>query len=211
MKMKLLLKKLLIEKKEFVTSDELKEYCKSLELDYKTIVRYYESQGHLSRIFRGIFYIKYPEPVNTGRFQYNYLELVARGLKLKGVENWYFGLHTALKLNNLTHEHFTLDEVVNDIIFRPKPMTIVGYKFKFVKISKSLLHFGIKEENRIKYSDPEKTILDFIYIWRYNGKSSEKILFDISEWSKNISKEKILLYSKHYPKSVRQVVEMMIK
>ncbi|MBN2237331.1 MAG: hypothetical protein JW729_07210, partial [Bacteroidales bacterium] len=136
--------------------------------------------------------------------KYNHLELVAKGLELKQVKNWYFGLHTALKLNNMTYEHFTIDYVVSDKIFRAKPINIAGYKFKFVKLKSSLFLFGIIK-NKIRYSDPEKTILDIMYRWRYNGIPKEKIVSDISEWSKNLAKPKIKKYSKNYPKTIQDI------
>lgn len=151
----------------------------------------------------------YPEDLKLGRSDYDHLDLVAQGLKLKGVMNWYFGLHTALKLNNMTHEHFVVEEVINDKIFRPRPMTIADHKFKFIKTPKSLLKFGIIKKNKIRYSDPERTILDFIYIWKQHGLPSNKILFDVSDWTKNTSKNIFNEYSKHYPKSVRSIVEMI--
>ena len=48
----------------------------------------------------------------------NYFEIIKNGLIIKGVKKWYFGLETALKLNNMTNEYFTIDYVVNDSIFR---------------------------------------------------------------------------------------------
>jgi hypothetical protein len=60
---------------------------------------------------------------------------------------------------------------------------------RFVKLTPKLIEFGIIGNN-LKYSDPEKTILDFIYIWRYNGVPKEKIVLDVSEWAKDISREK---------------------
>jgi hypothetical protein len=52
------------------------------------------------RIFRGIFYIKSAEEIDMRRDRYNHLELVAKGLELKGVKDWYFGLYTALKVTS---------------------------------------------------------------------------------------------------------------
>lgn len=210
MKMTDLLKRIHLEDREFLTAKDLRSYCKSRRLSYDDVVKYFEKMGYLLRIFRGIFYVKSPEELKIGRSKYNHLELVAKGLEIKGVKNWYFGLHSALKLNNMTHEHFAIEDVINDSILRPKPMTIVGYKFKFVKISPSLLDFGITKKEDMRYSDPEKTILDFIYIWRYNGIPPEKIIADISEWAENISNKKFEKYSKKYPKSVEGIVERMI-
>src|SRR3990170_4591187 len=154
----LLLKKLRMDKKEFVTSDELKGYCKSMGLSYAKTIKYFVYRGYLTRIFKGIFYVKPLDEVKLGKSKYSHLELVAKGLELKGIKNWYFGLYTALKLNNMTHEHFAIDYVINDKLFRSKPMTIAGYKFRFIKLIPRLLQFGIVEDS-LKYSDPEKTLL----------------------------------------------------
>ena len=211
MRMSVLLKKLRIENKEFVTSKELELYCKSMKLDYTTVIRYFMAQGYLTRIFRGIFYVKTLDEMKLGRSKYSHLELVAKGLELKNVRNWYFGLHTALKLNNMTHEYFTIEDVINDTLFRANPINIAGYKFKFTRLSPSLVGFGInKKDEIIRYSDPEKTVLDFIYIWRYNGVPNDKIVLDISEWAEQGSKEKLMSYAKKYPKTVTEIIRRVI-
>jgi hypothetical protein len=75
-----------------------------------------------------------------------------------------------------------------------------------------LVGFGIKEKNEIiRYSDPEKTVLDFIYIWKYNGIPDDKIILDLSEWAKRASKEKLRSYAKKYPKTVAEIVERAIR
>ena len=211
MKKSILLEKLWMEKKEFATSNELKEYCKKLSMEYTAVVHYLSKMKYLVRIFRGIFYVRSVEEIKLGRSRYNHLELVAQGLKLKGVENWYFGLHTSLMLNNMTHEYFTIENVISDSIFRANPIKIAGYKFKFVKLAPTLFDFGIKKEKMLRYSNPEKTILDFIYLSKQEGKGEERIVMDVSEWTENISKEKIRKYVKHYPKTVAKIVDRLIK
>jgi len=205
--MTVLLRKLRIENRKFVTSRELKAYCKSMKLDYDTVIRYFAARRYLVRIFRGIFYVKSLEEFELGRTRYAPLELVAKGLELKKVRNWYFGLHTALKLNNMTHEHFAVDDVVSDVLFRANPVTIAGHKFKFVKLSPSLVAFGVKKGHDVRYSDPEKTILDFIYLWRYRGVPDDKIVADVSEYAKNVSKDRLRRYAKRYPNTVATIVE----
>ncbi|MGH9991736.1 MAG: type IV toxin-antitoxin system AbiEi family antitoxin domain-containing protein [Nitrososphaera sp.] len=212
MRMSILVEKLWIENKEFVTSEELKEYCKSMKMDYILVIRYLVSRKpYLVRIFRGIFYVKSLEEFKLGKSKYNHLELVAKGLELKGVKNWYFGLHTALKLNNMTHEHFTVDEVISDSLFRAKPINIAGHKFRFVKLSPSLLNFGIKREGLLRYSDPEKTILDFIYLSRQEGVPNDRILVNMSSWAEGLMKERISQHAKKYPKTVIVTVRQAIK
>lgn len=45
--------------------------------------------------------------------------------------------------------------------------------------SDSLLVCLRNGENGVRYSGPEKTILDFIYLWRYNGIPEKKIAADV--------------------------------
>ncbi|MDG7044653.1 MAG: hypothetical protein JRN19_05440 [Nitrososphaerota archaeon] len=205
--MSTLMKRLRLEDKRFITSSELKSYCASMKLDYDTTVRYFESRREIIRIFRGVFYVRSLDEVKLGRAGRNHLELVARGLQIKGVKKWYFGLHTALKLNNMTHEHYTVDEVVTDSLFRAKPMTISGHKFRFIKLSPALFDFGIIEKDGLRFSDPEKTILDFIYVWRYNGIPEERIVGDLSDWTGIVSWATMARYARKYPATVLKTVK----
>ncbi|MBU4373973.1 MAG: hypothetical protein L6244_01295 [Candidatus Methanoperedenaceae archaeon] len=203
---KLLIKKLHLGGEEFVTSETIKKYCKPLKLNHKSAIKYLLKEGYLLRIFRGIFYIRTFDEIKLGKSKYSHLELVTKGMELKGVKNWYFGLYTALKLNNLTHEHFAIDYMINDKIFRAKPIEIAGYKFRFLKLKPELFGFGIIKDT-LRYSDPEKTILDFIYVWRYNGIPEEKIIMDISDYARGLSKKKMRVYAENYSKAVKEIAE----
>ena len=209
MTMNPVLKKLHLENREFVKSDKIKGHCRDFVLDYNNTIRNLSARGYLVRIFRGIFYVKSFEEVKMGSMKYSHLELISKGLELKGISNWYFGLNTALKLNNATHEHFTVDYVVNDTLFRSKPINIAGYKFRFVRLKKSLFTFGIKRK-KYRYSDLEKTILDLIYLSRYSSVPKEKIVIDIEDYIENISTSKIKKYSSRYPKTVQKILEDVI-
>jgi len=212
MTIRLLVKRLRLENREFITSDELKKYCSATGVKYGAAVSYFIKRGYIVRIFRGIFYLKSLEELKLGRTKYNHFELVSKGMELKKVRDWYFGLHSALKMNSMTHEHFTIEEVVNGTIFRLRPIKIAGYGFKFVKLSPSLLKFGILEKGDIRYSDPEKTILDFVYIWRYNGIPEERIISDISDWAAgDISRSKLTRYAERYPATVSAIVKRLVK
>lgn len=206
MKSTFLLKKFYIEGKEFIKSSEIKEYCEYFNLNYNNVIRYFISRGYLLRIFRGIFYVKNLEELKFGLKKYSNLELVSKGLDLKGIKNWYFGLYTALKLNNMTHEYFTINYIISENLYRNKPININSIKFKFIKLKPNLFNFGIIK-NGFRYSDLEKTILDFIYLWVYNSKPRKKIIIDLSEYIKNISEKKIKNYIKNYPNSVKNIIE----
>lgn len=202
----LIMKKLWIDKGRFIDPIRLKAICKELNINYKNLLHYLLARKYLIRIFRGIFYVKSVEEIKFEKIDMNHLELVANGLKIKGIKNWYFGLYTALKLNNVTHEYFATDFVVNDKIFRAKETTIANRKFKFIKIKPPLI-FGVEEKGNLRYSDLEKTILDFIYLWRYRGVPEEKILIDISDLVKTASKKRLLRYAEKFPKNVRKTLE----
>ena len=194
--------------REFVSSDEIKSYCSTLNLSYEKVIRYFIRMKYIIRIFKGIFYVKNLEEIkyNNNTVKYSHLELVARGLELKGVKNWYFGLYTALKLNNATHEYFTIDYVISDSLYRNKPITINNSKFKFHKLKPSLLNFGMIKD-KLKHSDLEKTILDLIYLGVYSGKPKVKILMSISGYAKKLSESKIQDYTHWYPKSVKEIIK----
>ena len=190
--------KLEISKKKFITHNEIKGYCKELKLDYYTVIKYLTRHKYLARIFKGIFYIKSIEERKLNKLDISYLEIIKEALKIKGIDHWYFGLETALKLNNLTHEYFTIEYVVSDKLFRANPILILGHKVKFVKISPKLI-FGIHKKN-IPYSDPEKTSLDLLYLNHYSRAEFEEI-------AENLSKNKLIKYSKKYSKRIIHVIE----
>ena len=203
------LKKIHLKDIEFVKSEEVRQFCKEFGLDYYNTIRNLTARGYLLRIFRGVFYVKSFDEIKMGRIRYSHMDFVSKGMDLKGVTNWYFGLNTALKLNNVTHEHFVVDYVVSDTLFRNKPINIAGYKFRFVKLKKSLFSFGIKHV-KYKYSDMEKTILDLIYIARYTSVPKEKIVIDIEDYMGSVLKSRITKYSEKYPITVRKILEEII-
>lgn len=202
---KLLLKKLRVDHKKFITRDEMIGYCKIFSVDYTTTIKYFIRKGYFIRIFKGIFYIRPFGHISSQNVMYDYMRLVSKGLYLKGIRNWYFGLNSALRLNKMTHEYFTVEYVISDSISRSSTMNIAAHKFKFKKMSKRLFNFGIVRKNGIRYSDAERTILDLMYFKKYEGFSEKRIISDIYEWSRGLSNRKLRDYSKHYPLSVQRM------
>ncbi|MFW9899140.1 MAG: hypothetical protein ACFFDO_07760 [Candidatus Thorarchaeota archaeon] len=206
-----LLKQLWVEKREFITSEELIEYSKALYFNYSNnMIKYLISRGYLLKIFKNIFYVKSRNEFQFNKIRYSPLELVLNGLKLKRVRNWYFGLYTALTLNGITNNHDQEFYVINNKIVNHKPIKIGHYTLNFLILKSRLLNFGIIK-NKIQYSDLEKTILDFIYLWKINKKTDLKIIRNITKFIKNISKDKITKYSNYYPESNRKILEKLIE
>lgn len=200
-----LLEKLWIDKKTFVSAEELGAYCAKLGWDHASLIHYMIKMRYILRVFKGMFYVRSSSELRKRACRYNHLELAARGLGMKGVDRWYFGLHTALKINNMTHEFFTLDDVISDSFRRSKVIRINGNRFKFTRVSPRLFGFGIVQKGVMRYSDPEKTILDFIYLARQDGVHPVKAAMDVADWSESVSATKMLKYAKRYPATIQKI------
>jgi len=206
MTLRLLVKKLEAGNAKIITRDEIKSYCKSLKLDYYNVIGYLTSNNYVIRILRGIFYIKSAEERKLNKTNASFSELLKLALDIKKINNWYFGLESALKLNNITHEFFTVEIIINDSLSRPHHFDILGTKVKFIKIKKELLKFGVIE-GVTRYSDLEKTLLDFIYLGKYNNYSDEEIKAKISDIIGRSDKKKLAAYARKYPKTVIKFLE----
>ena len=198
------------ENKEFVTSDDIKSYSHRFYYDYYNVIKYLTSRKLVVKIFKGIFYVKGDEEVEQNKTKYSLLELVGKALELKGIKNWYYGLYTALVLNGVISKEQKKDiYVVSDNLFRTKPLKILNYNFKFVKLKFYLTTFGIIEDV-INYSDIEKTILDFVYIAKYKSVADRKIVIELRDYIEMASEKKLLEYAHHYPQSNQIIVDQII-
>ncbi len=199
MTLKLIVEKFARGNKKFVISGEIKDYCRKLSLDYLPTIKYLIRNKYVARIFRGIFYIYSIEERKLGKSDMGFFSIIKEALIIKGIKNWYFGLESGLKFNNLTHEYFVIDYVVNDKIFRARPITIMGRKVKFYKLSNKMFSFGVIRK-KINYSDPEKTLLDLLYLKHYSKEEFEEI-------AESLSKARLIKYAKNYNKRVINIVK----
>jgi hypothetical protein len=205
------LKKIRRDNKEFITSEELKKYCKDLYFNYRLVSNYLISRKYLVNILDDVLYVKTIEEFNHNILKYSILELVAKSLKQKNVTNWYYGLYTALKLMNIDYQdHDEFYYLISDKIFKNKPIKILGKKFRFLKFKNVFFNFGIIN-GKVNYSDPEKTILDLIYLWEYSHMNENRILIGLSKLLDGISDEKILNYSQFYPISNKNILEKALR
>jgi predicted transcriptional regulator of viral defense system len=179
--------------------------CDKFGVDSGRTINYMINYGFFVRILRGLYYVKTIEEFKLKKALDAY-RLISLGMEKLKVD-WYFGLYTSLRLNGLTHEFFDTIFVVNDEIFRPKEIGISGEKVKFIKLKSKLFGFGIVDKNGIKFSDPEKTILDLIYVFRYRNVAEERIISTVEDYSRKLERKKLREYLKFYPKSVSRVVE----
>lgn len=188
-----------------ITREEVRRVCRRFGANYVNTVNFMISYGYFIRILRGLYYVKTIEEFKLKKSVDPY-KVISLGLNRLGL-NWYFGLYTALRLNGLTHEFFRTIFVVNDAVYRPKEIEIAGEKVKFLKLKNRLLSLGVVDRNGIRFSDVEKTLLDFIYVFRYRSFPEEKIISTICEYGRNLDRRKLRLYLRLYPKSVERIVK----
>ena len=109
MKMSMVWRRLLVEGRRYTTSEAIASLAEDIEKDPEVCLRYLQQQGYIHRILRGIFYVASPNERERGALEPSVYQLIAKALEMKGVDKWYFGLDTALKLNGMTHEYFMID------------------------------------------------------------------------------------------------------
>jgi predicted transcriptional regulator of viral defense system len=186
-----------------VKREEVERACGRFDADVGNTINYMISYKYFVRILRGLYYVKTLEEFRFKKSVdiYAVLPPAMKALKV----NWYFGLHTALRLNGLTHEYFDTISVMNDSIFRPKEIRVADEKVKFVKLKRSLFGFGTVSKDHIVFSDVEKTLLDFVYVSRYRSIPEGRIVSIVEEYGKNAKPEKMRAYLKFYPDTVGSV------
>ncbi|MFA4640528.1 type IV toxin-antitoxin system AbiEi family antitoxin domain-containing protein [Pyrococcus kukulkanii] len=187
-----------------ITKEELKDISKRFGIDIDYFVNYMLSQGYIVRILRGVYYVRTIEEIGL-KLAPNVFRVIAKGLnKLK--LRWYYGLFTALRLNGITHEYFNTIFVLNDKVVRSKTVEILGENVKFIKIKPDLASFGIIKSDEVRFSDLEKTILDFVYLSRYNKKLKPRAEGVLVEYKDKINWVILCNYLQKYPKSVQREV-----
>jgi len=187
-----------------VTRDEIEAACRKFGAKYTNTINFMISYGYLVRILRGLYYVKTLEEFKLEK-AVDIHRIISLGLSRLGV-NWYFGLYTALRLNGLTHEFPATTFVLNDSIFRPKEIEIAGGRTKFLRLKRGLFGFGVVDSGGIRFSDPEKTILDLAYLSRYRSLPRERIISTVGEYGEHLERGKLQTYLKFYPKTVGAVI-----
>ena len=198
-------KKLLVEEKRIVSRQDIEPLCSTINKRYDRVIHYLQKQRLVVRIFREIFYVKDPGEMEQGFHRMTPYEMVANALPLKGVEKWYFGLETALKFNNMTHEYFSLNYVITDSYRTTKVIKIMDFDFKFIKWGSKRFGFGLKKKDTLIYSDREKTMIDMIYKRFAKRSPSNKVDREwvkslMREYGGSLDKKKIDSYIEHYPR-----------
>jgi len=200
---------------EFVSLDNLRKDSKDLYYNYNNMIEYIVSKGFLFNILNDTYYVKSQDEfnsVNNKNLKYSSLELISKALKFLDVENWYFGLYTALKFHDIPVDNPNVDYLMfNNVITSKKKITVSGQECKFIRLESKFFKFGIeKKGNELKYSDLEKTILDLMYLWHTSNMPNHKIKSGILKYFKVGSIDTIKKYCSHYPEKIQLLVDEII-
>ena len=210
MKTSMIWKKLVVDNQRIITSDEIRDMSKKLGKEYPRSLRYLQEHGYIFRILKGIFYVKSPEERERGFFQDSVYEMVSNALNIKGVEDWYFGLETALKLNNMTHEYFTINYVITDSYRTTKVIRILDSSFQFLKWNKKYFEFGIVKSDGLRFSDKEKTVLDLIYRRHRKSRDLDTVISPLVEYIGILDRKKLVNYLGNYSQRFQQTIRRRI-
>lgn len=203
-----LLENLWEKKSKFIQMNEMEEIAKGFYYNYKNMINYLIKSNQIIKIFKDYYYVKDNEEIQNKNMQkYKPLELLSKALEFQNVGSWYFGLHTSLRKLNIPTQQNSIDYLMCvNLPFSGNKLQVLGKEVHLITLNKKLSNFGIIEDN-IRYSNLEKTILDFIYLWKKKGTQDLKIMKILNKYKKQISKEKILDYSLNYSKNIIQIIE----
>ncbi len=197
-------------KREVVTSHDLAELARRLDRKPEHVTRHLRREGYLLPLFKGYYYVCSAEEIRLREERRNPLELFALAARAKGIGSWYFGLHTALRLNGMTHEDRREETVVSDRFYRIRGVRIGARTFVIHKWAPELLTVGLIEKAPYCYSDPEKTVLDLAYLdyWRRRKGRPETRAW--VEHSETVDTRRLRRYLTHYPEDVKAAVEAVV-
>jgi predicted transcriptional regulator of viral defense system len=207
MRASIIWEKFLVDNRKIVTSGEIGELADEILKDTDQVIDYLQRNRYIVRILKGIFYVKSLEERERKKYDNSLYDMVAMALQKKGVKNWYYALETALKLNTMTHEYYMIDYLITDSYRTTKVIKILDTSFKFIKRGKEHFRRGIKREKRIRYSDPEKTVLDLAYRDYLKTKNKKIYLPTIAEYKDRIDNNRVKNYLIYYPPGFRNSLE----
>ena len=165
---------------------------------------YLRKNNYIKRILKDYYYIYSLEERHNHYCEFSEEELiflVLEKLKIK----WYLGLENALKENKISWQALNVTIIINNKFSGIKKLG--NSKFKFIKTKPSLFFGLIKKKTNNKvvyyYSDLEKTYLDFLYFYSYEGREIETIKKNLDF---EIERYKLIGYARKYSKKIQETI-----
>jgi len=203
-------KKFVINGRRIVSSEDIRKLARELGKDEWRSLTYLQVHGYIVRILRGIFYVRSPDERERGTCDASVYEMVALALDMKGVNNWYYGLETALRFNLMTHEYYNIDFVVTDSYRTTKTIRILDANFRFLRRNNDFFGFGMTKGKNYLYSDPEKTVLDISHAKYLRSKEPAYYLSPVIEYQDGLDMERFREYLRRYSRRFQASVEVGI-
>jgi hypothetical protein len=192
------------EGREVLTSGALSAMARRIGATPEHALRHLRREGYLLPLFRGYYYVRSPEELRLRTERHDPLELFALAARAKGIGEWYFGLHSAMRLNGLIHEDRREETVVSRHFYRIGGVPIGSRRFVIHKWGPELFGFGLERHGTYRVSDPEKTVLDLAY---FDYWASRKGHPEAREWAEHlptVNGAKVRRYLPDYPMPVRK-------
>jgi|GEM_PF-1254900 len=148
-----------------VSTKDIEELCSHFGFSPTNVRTILIRKGALVPLFfKGIYYVRTSSELLTKTLPLDSLILATLACDKKFGKDWYFGLQTALKLNELTGvQTSTKIFIITKKQVRSKIRSMGSMEFIFSKIKISS-DDGIIEKNGLRYSDPVRTVLDFLHL-----------------------------------------------
>lgn len=176
------------------SADDVRKEFNNISVSHltNTLMRMVKS-NMLIRLNRGLYYIV-PLEHNSPRFIPNW-HLVAKYLMRN--KNYYIGYYSALQIHKLITQPSLTEIIVTDVQIKPGNIEIQGIRFQFVYHKKDRF-IGVKntwidDYNKVKCSDPEKTLVDSFVNPQYSNGIVE-IAKAVYETRDKIDQSKIMDY-----------------
>lgn len=212
---------LILRSEKVISSEEIREVCKLLGVDFKTALAGLSRASVLEPVlFKGVYYVRSPEERQLGTTQKDAVEVVAKACNLKLKEDWYFGLATALMLAGLSEQqHLTTLTIISKKRVKRYRTSFGGLAFEFKQLSGVFFDKMIRKEGTKRFSEPARTLADCAY-FNARKKASDYSNVIISEvYSKTKDKEKLLRqlislvgrYPKWYAVLMKEIFEGLKK
>ena len=192
-------------KNRAVKIENLKDIAREFGKGEKEIIEYLVRIGLALRIVEDIYFIK--DPANSLPLWI----MIARGLNRAGVK-WYYGLYSAWMNGRMVQQVYLGEVIVNNKYSGKRKIGGVDVYFFKTRRDK-FFTFGIEEFREGVYrSDPEKTVLDFIYFGNY-GKIPSLMVSEVIDsyfdpdnslmYFNGRNYERMKEYLKYYPDFVK--------
>ncbi|MDR1940979.1 MAG: hypothetical protein LBQ47_01475 [Endomicrobium sp.] len=191
--------------KDIISFEELKSYMPVGYKYVKQAIYNLKKKKILTPIKRGIYSFNPIWSLPSGK-QINALKI---GNAFFSNKNYYVGYYNMFNFYGLTEQMPKTTFILNKKISATK--IINGLEFKFIKLKEEFF-YGITEieidGEKVKASDKERTMLDFIDYWNFS-QAKEKIIEIIKNRKCNI--QKFIEYAVLFPKvKIRKFAGMLL-